>query len=126
MGIGGAVNRIIAWLMVSVLSAPLIAADAGGPLAVSVSREAKRVGSSMPAPSRLAQPAQVQPKRNGWVARHPKLFGALAGFGVGCGVGAARVGGSEDNFFNALDEFACPVVGGIGAGVGAFVGSLVR
>jgi hypothetical protein len=62
----------------------------------------------------------------GWVARHPRLTGALIGFGVGCVAGASQVGGSTDTFFNALDEFACPVVGGIGAGAGFAIGSLFK
>ena len=60
-----------------------------------------------------------------WIQRHPKLFGALVGFGIGCPVGAAQVGGSQDDFFNALDEFACPFLGGVGAGAGALIGGLV-
>ncbi len=65
-------------------------------------------------------------KEKGWVARHPKLFGAFVGFGAGCAVGASQVGGSQDNFFNALDEFACPGVGAIGAAAGALAGSLIK
>jgi branched-subunit amino acid ABC-type transport system permease component len=71
--------------------------------------------------------SNTQPQKpGGWIARHPKIFGALVGFGAGCALGASQVGGSEDNFFNALDEFACPTVGGIGAVAGAVVGSLFK
>jgi hypothetical protein len=83
----------------------------------------------MPLQSRESRrPGQTQPppKEKRWVARHPKLFGAFVGFGVGCAVGASQVGGSQDNFFNALDEFACPAVGAIGAAAGVLVASLVK
>lgn len=73
-----------------------------------------------------AAPPRAPQQRNGnWIRRHPSLFGALVGFGGGCALGASQVGGSEDHFFNALDEFACPVVGGMGAGIGAFAGWVV-
>jgi len=67
------------------------------------------------------QTAPQEPKKS-WIGRHPLLFGALVGLGVGCVAGAAQVGGSEDTVANALDEFACPVVGGIGAGIGTLAG----
>lgn len=67
------------------------------------------------------QAAPQEPKKS-WIGRHPLLFGALVGFGVGCVAGAAQVGGSEDTAANALDELACPVIGGIGAGIGTLAG----
>jgi hypothetical protein len=77
----------------------------------------------MMAPPGLQQTSQQQVRPN-WIRRHPKLFGAVVGFGVACPIGAAQVGGSEDNFFNTLDEWACPVLGGIGAAAGAAIGAL--
>jgi hypothetical protein len=92
----------------------------------SASREVSRLVRSLPRESRKAQPARPAAKGKGWVARHPRLFGALVGFGTGCALGAAQVGGSQDNFFNTLDEGACPVVGGIGAVAGALVGAAFK
>ena len=125
-------NRFTTLLFVSWLGCAGLAAQSltppslPGPLAASASHEVSRLVRSMPSEPRRAQSIQQQPAKRGWVARHPKLTGALVGFGVGCAVGASRVGGSTDNFFNALDELACPVVGGIGAAAGAFVGALVK
>ena len=95
-------------------------------LAVSVAREVSRLESRrlLVRAQPVAQSAQQQTKKN-WIRRHPKLFGALVGFGVGCPLGAAQVGGSQDDFFNALDEFACPFLGGVGAAVGAGIGAAV-
>jgi hypothetical protein len=95
-------------------------------LSAAASREVSRLVRSLPRETPRSKPSATQPKEKGWIARHPRLFGALAGFGAGCAVGASQVGGSQDNFFNALDEAACPVVGGIGAAAGALVGSLVK
>jgi len=137
-------RKFIAWLFVGLLSGPASAADSNrsmsegsalgraavaspsGVLTASAAREVSRLVRSTAPEPRTAQPTQPQSKNKGWIARHPKLFGALVGFGVGCVAGASRVGGSEDNFFNTLDELACPVVGGIGAGAGALVASLVK
>jgi hypothetical protein len=137
-------NQFIALLLVSLLNCPALAADSArvisqgsaqrqsalappsGALTASAAREVSRLVRSMPPEPPKAQPILPQPKAKGWIARHPKLFGALVGFGAGCIVGASQVGGSKDDFFNALDEFACPAVGGIGAGAGAFVASLVK
>src|SRR4029450_7550958 len=88
------------------------------------------VGCALSPPVAAARPrppsqpsSQGSGKQNGnWIARHPALFGALARFAAGCPLGASQVGGSEDTFFNALDEFARPVVGGIGAAAGALIG----
>jgi len=85
-------------------------------LAVQVTRLAREIEPVQ------SQSNSQQPEATNWIKRHPKLFGALVGFGAGCAVGASQVGGSQDDFFNALDEFACPAVGGIGAGVGAVIG----
>lgn len=138
-------SRFVAFiLLVSVLNAPAFAAESGrvistssspgrssmaparGAIAASATREAGRLAHSMAPEPRTAQATPREAKPKGWIARHPALVGALGGFGVGCTVGASHVGGSADNFFNTLDEAACLVVGGIGLGVGAFVGLLVK
>ena len=126
-------NHISTALLITLLSAPpsaMVAPSRG--LAASASREVTRLVRTMPRQPRESrelrgvEQKQPAPKQKGWVARHPKLFGAFVGFGAGCAIGASQVGGSQDNFFNTLDEFACPVVGGIGAAAGAVVGSLIK
>jgi hypothetical protein len=87
--------------------------------------EPGRLGMRALTPKARLAPLSWQSAGGSWIRRHPRLFGALVGFGVGCPVGAAQVGGSQDDFFNALDEFACPVLGGIGAAAGAIIGSAV-
>src|SRR6266508_3122710 len=120
-------RNVVALLLVGLLSCPVLAADPAlaipegsasshspaasppGVLTASAAREVDRLVRSTALEPRKAQPFQQPNKRKGWIARHPRLFGALIGFGVGCVVGSSQVGGSDDNFFNALDEFACPV-----------------
>lgn len=132
------------WVLVGVLSSPAWAADLArvtseggavgsaavasppGALAASAAREVGRVARATVSERRTVQSSGTQRKTRGWIARHPKLVGALVGFGIGCVVGVSSVGGSEDTFVNALDEFACPVIGGIGSGVGALIGFLVK
>ncbi len=131
-------------LLVGLLSCPASAADSSrmlsegpplahssgasqkGAVAASAAREITRLVRSTAPEPRKSQPTQPPVKGKGWIARHPKLFGALVGFGAGCIGAASQVGGSEDTFFNTLDEFACPVVGGIGAAAGALIGSLLK
>lgn len=116
-------NHSLAWVLAGVLSA----APDVRPVAASAAREVTRLVRALPRDARPAQPNPPQPaKKAGWIARHPALFGALVGFGAGCAIGASRVGGSADTFVNALDERACPVVGGIGAASGALVGALIK
>jgi hypothetical protein len=125
-------RQAVVSLLVSLLSGTASAADpvthASPPtvIAASAAREVSRLARAAAPEPRTAQQTQRAPKHTGWIARHPKLFGALVGFGAGCVVGVSQVGGSRDTFFNALDEFACPVVGGIGAGAGALVGAVVK
>jgi len=135
-------RRCIVLLVVGLLSSQAWAADSArvrsegtpvgsaasppGAITASAAREVDRATRSTVSERRNAQPTGTPRKTRGWIARHPKLVGALVGFGVGCVVGVSRVGGSEDTFVNALDEFACPVIGGIGAGVGALIGVLVK
>ena len=123
-------NYISTALLITLLAAPPSPITVPSrTLAVDASREIKRlVRTTPPRPRefRGMQDPPPRPKEKGWVAKHPKLFGALVGFGAGCAVGASQVGGSQDDFFNALDEFACPAVGAIGAAAGALVGSLIK
>lgn len=125
-------NQLTAVVMIGLLGCAGVSADSAplasplGPVTATAAREISRLTRSLGSEPRRPQPIQQQPKRKGWIARHPKLFGALIGFGAGCAAGASRVGGSEDTFVNALDEFACPAIGGIGAAAGAIVGSMAK
>jgi hypothetical protein len=101
--------------------AAVVAFGVGGPLSEAAALEVDRVVRVVPA-TRTAVRSVPSSEKRGWVGRHGALLGSLVGFGVGCAAGASRVGGSQDTFINALDESACPVVGGIGAGIGAIVG----
>ena len=79
-------------------------------------------------PSDRARSASLQPQQSGsrernWIGRHPILFGTLVGFGGGFLVGHAKQGypfGDGDVQVNAL------IFGGIGAGTGAIVGTIVN
>lgn len=120
------------FLVVSLLSCPAKAVEPSTvtqpapTIAAATSREIARLVQSTTPPRRSAQPVNPPPPNKRWIGRHPRLFGALVGFGAGCAIGASQVGGSTDNFYNALDEFACPAVGGIGAAAGVIVGSLFK
>lgn len=133
-------NTSVVLLLVALLAHPALAADSAhvtpdgsvptrsavasspGALTLSVAHEASHLARVTASAPTTTQPAPQQTKKKGWIGRHPVLFGALVGFGAGCVLGASRVGGSQDTFFNALDEFACPVVGGMGAGAGSVIG----
>lgn len=52
-----------------------------------------------------------------WRQRHPIGFGSLLGFGIGCGFGAYAATG-DDTTASAILFF-----GGVGAGIGALIGS---
>jgi hypothetical protein len=128
-----AMRKAGSWLLIMVLTPAMLAAAPrpspmeNGPVALAAARALERLVRSSPS-TPVATPTQSQTpapgaKQNGnWIARHPALFGSLVGFAIGCPLGASQVGGSKDTFFNALDEFACPVIGGIGAAGGALIG----
>ena len=80
---------------------------------------ARREGARLAATSR-PQPtaASTRPERN-WVARHPVLFGTLAGAGIGLGFAAASdCAGSSDYTCSGIALFFA----GTGAGLGALGG----
>lgn len=119
---------LVSAIVVVLTSAPLVGGEVRARQdaeATPLSRQAGdavRVWVARSAPGPTQPGSQRPPRRSGWIARHPALFGALVGFGAGCAWGVSQVGGSDDNFYNALDEFACPGVGGLGAGAGATIG----
>lgn len=75
-----------------------------------------------------AQKDQQDQQKQGWIGRHPVLFGALAGFGAGFALGyptgnsAARGDPSSDYL---TPEEKGLLFGGIGAGVGALIGKVL-
>jgi hypothetical protein len=107
------------------LLATALTASTPAPLTTSAAQEVDRLVRSLPR-AQAVRRTQAPPKRKTWIARHPGLVGAPAGFGAGCAIGASQVGGSKDTFFNALDELACPVTGGVGGGIGWVIGRSFR
>ena len=63
-------------------------------------------------------------RKRGWIARHPVLFGALAGFGTGFLIGYAA--GDDGVFYDFTAGFNGVLLGGIGAGAGAAVGAIAE
>ncbi len=63
-----------------------------------------------------------QPPRRSWAGRHPVIFGALIGLGVGLGVQAAVIPGASGGEPHSA---YLPMFGGVGAGSGALVGWIV-
>jgi hypothetical protein len=64
---------------------------------------------------------QPHPQKGNWIRRHPALFGALLGFGVGFLIGYSGDDAVFDDFtagFNGL------VLGGVGAVAGSVVGEV--
>ena len=60
-------------------------------------------------------------QRQGWINRHPVIFGTIVGFGGGFAIGYA-VGPSGTT--NTDKEIAACLFGAIGAGVGALIGKV--
>jgi hypothetical protein len=65
---------------------------------------------------------QQQPRERSWPGRHPVLFGALVGMGVGLGVQAAVIPGESGGEPHSA---YLPIFGGMGAGIGSLVGLIV-
>jgi anti-sigma factor RsiW len=76
---------------------------------------------AFPPPPPQQQHQQVTQER-GWVGRHPVLFAALVGLGVGVGVEAAVIPGESGGEPHSA---YLPMFGGVGAGIGALVGLIV-
>lgn len=67
-------------------------------------------------------PGQQQPQKRSWPGRHPVLFGALVGLGVGLVVEAAVIPGESGGEPHSA---YLPMFGGVGAGIGSLVGLIV-
>jgi hypothetical protein len=65
---------------------------------------------------------QQQPEKRGWARRHPVLFGALLGAGIGVGVELAVIPGSSGGEPHSA---YLPMFAGMGAGIGSLVGLIV-
>jgi hypothetical protein len=121
------------WFGVAGPRVPSIAARASapvgtGPLATAAAREVERL--ARVAAARHARGAeQSRAEGRNWISRHPVLFGAM----VGAGVGAVAAGTMENELFCSGGDDDCIFYGGgraltgagIGAGVGAVVGVIV-
>ena len=65
---------------------------------------------------------QQQPRKRSWPGRHPVLFGALVGLGIGLGVEAAVIPGESGGEPHSA---YIPMFATIGAGVGSLTGLIV-
>jgi hypothetical protein len=65
---------------------------------------------------------QQRPRERRWAGRHPVLFGALVGLGVGVAVEAAVIPGADGGEPHSV---YLPMFGGVGAGIGALTGVIV-
>jgi hypothetical protein len=65
---------------------------------------------------------QQRPAARKWPGRHPVLFGALVGLGVGLGVEAVVIPGASGGEPHGAYR---PMFGTIGAGIGSLVGVIV-
>ena len=65
---------------------------------------------------------QQQPEKRSWAGRHPVLFGALLGAGIGVGVELAVIPGASGGEPHSA---YLPVFAGMGAGIGSLVGLIV-
>ena len=81
-----------------------------------VNRKSVRLAALPPALS------QQQPRERSWPGRHPVLFGAVVGLGIGLGVEAAVIPGESGG---EPHRVYIPIFGGMGAGIGSLVGLIV-
>jgi hypothetical protein len=67
-------------------------------------------------------PGQQPPRKRSWPGRHPVLFGAITGLGVGLVVEAAVIPGESGGEPHSAYR---PMFGGVGAGIGSLAGLIV-
>ncbi len=102
------------------------AAGAPGGLRAAAMREAMRLGREGRAPQAAADERRQQ---GSWIGRHPALFGAIAGAGVGMVVAASNTnelfctGNDEDCL--AYGSWGIAFGAALGAGIGTLAGYLV-
>ena len=111
-------HKILVALLISVLVTPAsgFAQTPTGVLHEGVNRESARLAALPPA-------LRQQPQRErSWPGRHPVLFGALVGLGVGLGVEAAVIPGASGGEPHSV---YVPMFGIAGAGIGSLAGVIV-
>ena len=70
----------------------------------------------------VAPQPQPQSRERSWPGRHPVLFGALLGLGIGVGVELVVIPGQSGGEPHSA---YLPMFGGVGAGIGALTGVIV-
>lgn len=96
-----------------------IASTPPGPLQAAALRAVTRLAGEID----NARSQQVPRQRDTWIGRHPVLFGALVGLGLGIGISAATLDESGNPDVTKGDYVL--VFGLLGAGTGAGIGALV-
>ena len=115
-------NKVRVALLISVMAAPAGGfAQTPAQFSAAIVREAANRESvrlaALPPASR-----QQAPRQRSWPGRHPVLFGALVGLGVGIGVEAATIPGESGGEPHSV---YLPMFGIAGAGIGSVVGLII-
>lgn len=113
-------RRTFAAFVILVLIAPAIGLAQSPFAEQSIRNAVNRHAVRLSAPPTAAQ-SQPTPERS-WPGRHPVLFGALLGFGIGVGVQFAVIPGASGGEPHSV---YLPMFGGVGAGIGALTGLFV-
>ena len=103
--------------------APPIVAPASNWVQAAVATEGARLMFTFPTRSPYLAARQQPRQKQGWIGRHPVLFGTLIGFGGGFLIG--YLPGDDGVFDDFTAEFNGLVLGGVGAGVGAVSGAIL-
>ncbi|HTL01764.1 MAG TPA: hypothetical protein VL243_06035 [Vicinamibacterales bacterium] len=116
------VNTTCAALLISALALPAGAvAQTPSQVPAEIIREAVKRESirlaALPPVSR-----QQAPRQRSWPGRHPVLFGALAGLGIGIVVETATIPGASGGEPHSV---YLPMFGIIGAGIGSVTGLII-
>jgi hypothetical protein len=106
------------------IQSPAVPLPAGerGPLKRAVEQHLSALAATASAPT-LTRVRKQSSKNEGWIGRHPVLFGAAVGFWAGFLLGFLP---GDDGVFDDFDAtFNGMVLGGLGAGAGAATGAIV-
>jgi len=113
-------HKILVALLISVLMTPARAFAQielpTGNVREALFRESVRLAALPPAVR------QQPPRERSWPGRHPVLFGALVGLGVGLGIEAVVIPGESGGEPHSA---YLPMFGCVGAGIGSLVGLIV-
>lgn len=113
-------RRTLAALIMFVLTAPATGLAQTPFAEESVRKVVDRDAARLSALAAVPQ-SQQTPERS-WRSRHPVLFGALLGLGIGVGVELAVIPGASGGEPHSA---YLPMFGGVGAGIGALTGVIV-